>query len=642
MSAKYKLFLIISFLISCRLFSQIDYNQLIDTSILSKAELKNMKNINTEFLEFSPAFYHSGLVYVSSMPQNAKSRIDKNIGESFFVLKYAQFDDSMKVVQKIDFLPDMQVNYHTGPCVFSDDFKHMFLSKNSKSNISKDGEKNDINPQNLYIYKNENETWISEKDFPLNSYGYKIFHPAWDEMNQRLIFASDMPGGYGETDLYSIKMTENGWTDLKNLGPMVNTPYKESFPFIYESKYLFYASDKPGGFGGIDIYFSDEVSSQFQKPVNLGKVFNSEFDDFGLIISKNPNLCFFTSSRPGGLGKDDIYMLQSAQSVFRLFNNYFTIAVSDINNSKPLENAKIIFSKYELEKNQSPKISKFKGIDKDIIYTIDTSTLKDSKAVFTDISGKYNIYLPEGSYIVKVFKPGFQPYSGIFSSGGNIRLLDIKMNPEVIDTFMFSFINGDSKNIIPELDFEIVEGKPVDVGKVNDNIYFISAKRGENIIIETESKEFYKKTIEIGKNIVPKIFDILLDPKSKYVSQLPTEVGESLILRDILYDYNSYLLDDRAKKELDRLTDHLKKHPELKIELSSHTDSRGNNEFNQNLSVKRSDNAKKYLKKNGIKSERIIATGYGETKLKNECYDNHPCSEEQHAENRRTEVKVIK
>lgn len=216
------------------------------------------------------------------------------------------------------------------------------------------------------------------------------------------------------------------------------------------------------------------------------------------------------------------------------------------------------------------------------------------------------------------------------------------MNPEVIDTFMFSFINGDSKNIIPELDFEIVEGKPVDVGKVNDNIYFISAKRGENIIIETESKEFYKKTIEIGKNIVPKIFDILLDPKSKYVSQLPTEVGESLILRDILYDYNSYLLDDRAKKELDRLTDHLKKHPELKIELSSHTDSRGNNEFNQNLSVKRSDNAKKYLKKNGIKSERIIATGYGETKLKNECYDNHPCSEEQHAENRRTEVKVIK
>jgi outer membrane protein OmpA-like peptidoglycan-associated protein len=576
------------------------------------------------------------------MPQNPKSKIDKNIGESFFVLKYAQFDDSMNVVQKIDFLPDMQVNYHTGPCVFSDDFKYMFLSKNNKNNISKDSEKNDVNPQNLYIYKNENDSWISEKDFPLNSYGYKIFHPAWDEINQRLIFASDMPGGYGETDLYSIKMTENGWTDLKNLGPMVNTTYKESFPFIYKSKYLFYASNKSGGLGGIDMYFSDELSSQFQNPVNLGKFFNTEFDDFGLIISKNPNLCFFSSSRSGGMGKDDIYMLQSAQSVFRLFNNYFTIATTDAINSKPIENAKIIFSKYELEKNQSPKISKFRGIDKDIIYSIDTSSIKDSKAVFTDILGKYNIYLPEGSYIVKAFKQGYQPYSGIFNSGGYISLLDIKMNPEVIDTFMFSFINGDSKDIIPELDFEIVEGKPLDVGKVNDNIYFVSVKRGEKIIIETESKEFYKKNIEIGKNVVPKIFDIVLDPKSKYVSQLPTEVGESLILKDILYDYNSYMLNDRAKNELDRLTKHLKKHPELKIELSSHTDSRGKYEFNQNLSVKRSDNAKKYLKKNGIKSERIIATGYGETKLKNDCDDNHPCPEEQHAENRRTEVKVIK
>jgi outer membrane protein OmpA-like peptidoglycan-associated protein len=642
MSAKYKFILIVTFLIYGRLFSQIDYDQLIDTSELSMAELKNMKNINTEFLEFSPAFYHSGLVYVSSMPEHPKSKIDKNIGESFFVLKYAQFDDSLNIVQNIDFLPDMHVNYHTGPCVFSDDFKHMILSKNSKSNISKDGEKNDVNPQNLYVYKNENDMWISEKDFPLNSYGYKIFHPAWDEMNHRLIFASDMPGGYGETDLYSIKMTENGWTDLKNLGPMINTPFKESFPFIYESKFLFYASNMPGGSGGIDIYFSDEISSQFQKPVNLGKVFNTEFDDFGLIISKNPNLCFFTSSRPGGMGKDDIYMLRSTQSVFRLFNNYFTIFVSDINNSKPLENAKIIFSKYELEKNQSPKISKFRGIDKDIIYSIDTSSLKDSKAVFTDISGKNNIYLPEGSYIAKIFKQGYQTYSGIFNSGGNNRLLDIKMDPEIIDTFMFSFINGDSKEIIPDLDFEIVDGNPVDVGKVNDNIYFISVKRGENIIVETESKEFYKKKIEIGKNAVPKIFDILLDPMSKYVTQLPTEVGESLILRDILYDYNSYLLDVRARKELDRLTDHLRKHPELKIELSSHTDSRGNEEFNQVLSMKRSENAKKYLEQKGIKSNRIIASGYGESKLKNECDDNHQCTETQHAENRRTEVKVIK
>ena len=630
-------------LISCISgISQTDYVQLIDTSELSKAELINLDELNTEYLEFSPCFYRSGIVYVSSLPQNKKAKIDNNIGESFFTLKFAELTDSGSLVQNIDFLADLKINNHAGPCSFSKDNSYLFLSRNVKNPLIRENEKKDLSPVGIFIYKNENGFWVADSEFPVNSYGYKVFHPAWDESNKRLIFASDMPGGFGGTDLYSLIKTDNGWEDLKNLGPEINTSSNESFPFIYDSKYLFFASNNPGGNGGLDIYFSPEVSSQFQKPVNLGTRFNTEYDDFGLIISDNAKRCFFTSSRPGGKGKDDIYLMRSEKSVFRVLNNYFTLTTFNKKSGTPVDNVKITFAKYELSKNENPRISKFRGIDKEIIYSIDSSSLLESKPIYSDNDGNYHLKLADGSYIIKALKTGYQPYSAVFNTAKNDKLIKIGLSNEILDTFLFSFINSENHEIIQDVNFDISDGNAVEIGKSNDNIYFISLPRGNSIKLKTTQEEFASKEILIDKLSTPGFFDIMLEKKIRYVEKLPTNIGESFILKDIYYDYNSSMLNRKAKAELDLLSNHLMQHTELKIELSSHTDSRGNNDYNQKLSEKRSMTAKNYLVGNGIKKERILAMGYGETNLKNECKDNIQCTESQHAENRRTEVTVIK
>lgn len=623
-------------------FSQSGYNQIIDTAELNRAELINLNLINTENLEFSPAIYGSGLVYVSSMPISKFKRFDKVNDHFCFSLRSAQLSDSGMISNNNGFLADLKIKDHEGPCSFTTDYNTLFLSRNSRNPIERQNEETDIEPSGIYIYKNQNGYWVYESELPVNSNGYKVFHPAWDEEGQRLIFASDMPGGFGETDLYSLRKTENGWIDLKNLGPEINTKYKEAFPFFYRSHFLMFASDKPGGTGGYDLYFSSETFDKFNSSINLGKTFNSEFDDFGLVLPDNPAICYFSSNRPGGKGKDDIYMLKSSRSVFRIFNDYYTLMTKDLKNGEPVSDVKITFSSYEIKKNEKPRLSKFRGTDKEIIYTIDSSSIKESKAVKTDGTGKYNLILPEGNYIIYAQKQAYLPYSGLFETNQNNKLIQIDLTPEILDTFNFSFINGESNEIISDVGFEIIEGSDVEIGKSNDNIYFISVLRGNTVKIRTTEKEYLTKEIQFDKTITPSVFDIVLNKKPNYVKTLPTSEGETFILGDILYGYNSFALDKKAKKELDRLANHLKKYPEIKIELSSHTDSRGNDLFNTALSEKRSEAAKNYLVSGGVREKQILAIGYGEKKLKNHCSDSVKCSETEHAENRRTEIKVIK
>ena len=121
----------------------------------------------------------------------------------------------------------------------------------------------------------------------------------------------------------------------------------------------------------------------------------------------------------------------------------------------------------------------------------------------------------------------------------------------------------------------------------------------------------------------------------------PLEVGKTFILRNIYYDLNRATIRKDAMAELDKLVALMKENPSLKIELSSHTDSRGSDYYNMLLSQARAVSAVAYLKRRGIAADRMVAKGYGETHLLNGCANGVPCTEEQYQENRRTEIKVI-
>lgn len=626
-------------MISGAFYAQTSYHQLIDTAELYRAEFINLKEINSPYLEFSPAFYGGGLVFVSSLPQVKRKVIDRSIGEHFFSLKYAEPDIEGSFDKLSEFQLDTRLNYHAGPVAFGYDDSILFLSRNTGETRVRKNEEHDVNPIGIYLYRKTGDNWVFDSELPVNSYGYKVFHPAWDEENSRLIFASDMPGGYGGTDLYSIIKTENGWQNLKNLGPEINTEYNESFPFIYRSQYLFYASNMVGGMGGLDMYFSYEDYGQFMTPVNLGEKFNSGYDDFGLIISEDPSLCYFTSSRPGGIGKDDLYMIISERPVFRIFHEYYTIITRDKSSGKPLGGVKITFSAFDIDKNERPRISK--APLNEIIYKLDSSRGRESKPVFTDSNGKYDLVMPAGSYIISAVKTGYQHNTMVYFTDKFNNKIELDMEEEIIDTFYFSFVDGDNGNTITDVSFDIRDGRAVELGKKDSTTYYVSLIRANSLIISTLDDEYLSKEILIQHPSTPGIFDIILDRKLKYVEQLPVVVGEVFVLSDIFYAYNSSELDRKARSELDRLADHLKKNPRIRIELSSHTDSRGNDEYNQLLSEERSMSALNYLIKKGIDKNRIIPKGYGESRLRNHCLNKVQCSEDEHAYNRRTEIKVI-
>jgi len=631
--------LFISILFFNTLNAQLDYNSIVDTSILNTMILKSVEGINTSDLEFSPIFYDNGIVYVSSSSKD-KKKFDLNINEAFFTLKYASFDSLDNLNKEENFSYDLKIKNHLGPCAFNENEDILFLSRNKKGKVKKGKEDQLINHFGVYLYKFNNGFWIFDEEFPLNSSNYNIFHPTWDESNSRLIFASDMPGGYGKTDLYSIKLINGNWTELKNLGPNINSEDKEAFPYIYNSKYLFYASDKKGGKGGFDLYFSQEENETFSKSINLGKKFNSDHDDFSLILNSDASKGYLTSSRNGGKGKDDIYSFSSPTPIFSLFNNYFTINVKDAKSLNPIKNAKITFSKYKLIAKEKPKITKIKGIDKEIIYTIDQNSIIESEPIYSNSKGINKTKLPTGSYIVKVIKPGYSPYSSLVNTENSAKLIDVKMKHDVKDKFEFSFLDSENQKLINNMRVQIEGGDENTISK-NNGLYTLLLSRGTQLKIIANSDDYVKKEIIIKYLKTPFKFDIVMDKKQRYVDYLPTNKGETMVLKNIYYKYNSDKLTKTAKKELQRLLNHLNQHNNLIIEVSSHTDSRGRKQYNRKLSERRSKSVKAYLISKGIKNSRIKIKGYGETKLINHCADGVKCSENEHAINRRTEVKVL-
>jgi peptidoglycan-associated lipoprotein len=143
-----------------------------------------------------------------------------------------------------------------------------------------------------------------------------------------------------------------------------------------------------------------------------------------------------------------------------------------------------------------------------------------------------------------------------------------------------------------------------------------------------------KKTINIEKK-----FTLRLERKEPEFDTIPQ--NEPILLDNILYDYAMDNIRPDAEPDLQYLTDLMLKYPDMKIELSSHTDSRGKDDYNEDLSQRRAESAKRWILAKGIKDDRIIAKGYGEKQLKNGCSNDVECNEEQHQLNRRTEFKIL-
>ncbi len=273
----------------------------------SDVVLYSLSEINTRWSEFSPTFYRNGMVFVSS--RAAQGPKDKILGESFFQIYEVALDPNGRPSRPRLFSSRINSTTHNGPMTFNWDFSEAIFSKNRYTEPNAFGKEVPMHVQ-LFSARRKHTTWTDIN--PLNLYmpGENQMHPTLSPDGQTLYFISDRPGGQGGYDIYISYRSGKSWSKPENLGSEINTPGQEGYPFIHSSGILFFSSDCRNGNGGLDIYMVD-LRKPEKKVVALPTPINSPFDDLGFILNGPADRAYFSSNRPKGLGKDDLYMVEA-------------------------------------------------------------------------------------------------------------------------------------------------------------------------------------------------------------------------------------------------------------------------------------------------------------------------------------------
>jgi outer membrane protein OmpA-like peptidoglycan-associated protein len=608
-------------------------SDLLNVSALEKAEIKAIQSLNTSLLEFSPCLTDSGLYYIQSALD--EKRIKREV-EIDFRLQYATIDSSGNLARAGN-IPELRMKgFMEGPVSFSDDNMWLYMTRNLP--LGRNGKEEDLR-LGIFIYKNENGKWLYQGEFPANSYDHNVCHPSWDPTSNRLIFASDMAGGFGNLDLYEVsKDAYDKWSIPVNLGPMVNGSGNDCFPFIFNKYFLFYSCDDSRSAGGFDIRYSVWEQAQWIENQAVPGKINSKSDDLAMVLNKNGDEIYFTSSRPGGKGKDDLYRIILDKSIIVRDPDQFSIEVVSAASNRALDRAVVSFVPFT---TQNAAIIK-KDLDQlSVLYNIDMESAKNSPRYITDKSGKVNFDLKPGKYILQVEREDFYTNQMVFSPEAGAIHHRIGLDSMVCKTFtieVVDMVTGD------EIENAVIREAGIDLPLENEqkDSYCVYKNHLINVIIGADG--YQEQGLGIGYDAVvdQKALVVSLKRADKSVEGLPVNEGEVYVLDNILYALDDYALNEKARKELDKLAAHLVKYHRLTIELSSHTDSRGTEKYNQILSDKRVNTARTYLVKKGVEAWRIIAVGYGESRLKNQCDEPSKCGEADHAINRRTEVRIVK
>ncbi len=233
------------------------------------------------------------------------------------------------------FSSDINSKYHDAAVTFNKDQSQIFFTRNNLSKGKSGHDDQGIIRLKIYTDKKSGNGWKGEESLPFNSDEYSCAHPTLSNDGNKLYFASDMPGGFGGMDLYVSELENGRWGPPMNLGPSVNTEGNEIFPFIHNSGRLYFASDGQLGLGGLDIYSIDpKEGGQWTAPENIGAPINSKDDDFGLTLDNEGTSGFFTSDRQGGAGRDDIYSFTKKATPVKIF-------VFDEQTKLPIEGAEV-------------------------------------------------------------------------------------------------------------------------------------------------------------------------------------------------------------------------------------------------------------------------------------------------------------
>ncbi|MFH6994802.1 OmpA family protein [Flavobacterium sp. FlaQc-48] len=272
--------------------------------------------INSKYSDYG-TFIHNNTVYFASARDtgNFSQRKHTWTGEHFTNLYEANLDQDFNLNAPKVFKSKINSKFHESTPVFTKDGKTVYFTRNNYNNGKKG--KSDYKITLLKIYKAtlENNEWTNITELPFNSDNYSTAHPALSPDEKTLYFASDMPGTYGQSDIYKVSINDDKFGTPENLGPKINTEGKETFPYVTSDNEIYFASDGHPGLGGLDIFVGKLGQDGVSNIQNVGADINSPQDDFAFIIDVSSRKGFFSSNKNGGKGSDDIYKFQETKGI---------------------------------------------------------------------------------------------------------------------------------------------------------------------------------------------------------------------------------------------------------------------------------------------------------------------------------------
>ncbi len=283
--------------------------------------VKNLSALNTRMAEYSPV-YNNGYLYFTSNRYGGKTY--KATGTPFTNIYRVKTKGARVDTTTIEPLPnDLNTpNANDGTITFSPDGKTMVFAKGNT------GKRKGTADVNLYISRYRNKAWSEPRMLSISRPDTWDSSPSFSRDGRTLYFASlrDHPDAQGGIDLYSARMDRRGrFGQVKNLGPEINTPGDEMFPYISSDGHLYFSSTGHPGLGGLDIFVAKRQGGKVTVE-NLGRPINSSSDDFGIFLFK-ADRGFFSSNRPEGKGDDDIWTFVNTDPNLKTVN-YFLAGVT--------------------------------------------------------------------------------------------------------------------------------------------------------------------------------------------------------------------------------------------------------------------------------------------------------------------------
>ncbi len=632
--------------------------------------IRNEESVNTKTLEYAPILFNNQLVFTSTRPANgnlvAMGRDEKKQFSDLYIAEKSEGDIFLKA-QK---LPGKASSpYHDGVATFNKAGTEMFFTRSNQNG------KNEKNIINLKIYSAQfiNNGWQNIQELPLNDEAFSNCHPALSPDGQALYFASNRPGGYGGMDLYVSENINGIWQQPKNLGPTINSSSNELFPFISTANNLYFAANNEKSFGGLDIFKAaqNKTTTSFSTIKNLGTDFNTSADEFGFCANETETAGYFTSNRRGGKGGDDIYHWEWEQVEVTLAPMQMSLTILDARSQERVVAAKITIFDEGVTTTKNDVFPIAKMVSLEILKQDNPYKELEKKDYKTGSKGQISVIIDqEKSYTVFVEKKGYTPLKKIITASELVseKNWTFSLEKKAGIPLKVKAINIPSRAPVAQVSLELLNHctQKIERAISDDNgqfVFYLACDCeyeliGKKAAYRNYQKRFTTKYRDCGnlnaiqtelylveQEVIAHIekADNLRFPNiNSFESQGTQKEGLIIGLPKIVFSENKATISTATAEQLYKIHYFLQTYPHINVELSVHTDARGSAKYNHRLAQKRADNIAAFLLSQGIKPERLSAIGYGEDKLLNQCSDGIRCTEEEHLQNMRVEMKLTK